>query len=93
MAEEVHHFYPGVDYGLDPEHGSEEGYSKNISPTIPAGSFGISTDPRLGNQLKAVSDKLSTGAKTIEVEGLTPDVLESIPQQHMKEINRVTFIE
>src|SRR3989344_8431981 len=53
------------------------------------------TDPLTANQLKKVSDKISTGAKTIEVSGLglmgggPMKHLASIPRQHWKEIDRL----
>ena len=74
--------YPGADYGLDPE--SPEffaDYSTGISGSVQPASFGYTTDPRTTNQIQAVSQKLSTGAKTIEVTGVTPAELESIPKQ------------
>lgn len=53
------------------------------------------TDPLTANQLKKVSDKISTGARTIEVSGLgltgggPMKHLASIPRQHWKEIDRL----
>jgi len=81
--------YPGADYGLDPDFGSEfsAGFSPGYGPN--AGNIGIPTDPRTANQLAAIAQKLSTGAKTIEVSGVQAQQLESVPKQHMKEINRL----
>ena len=81
-----HNFYPGADYGLDPK---KDDSHIDLDYKFPASQFALPTDPRTANQLKAVSDKLRTGAKTIEVSGITPQVLESIPEQHLKEINRL----
>jgi sugar phosphate isomerase/epimerase len=81
-----HNFYPGADYGLDPK---KDDSHIDLDYKFPASHFALPTDPRTANQLKAVSDKLRTGAKTIEVSGITPQVLESIPEQHLKEINRL----
>lgn len=53
------------------------------------------TDPLTANQLKKVSDKINTGAQTIEVSGLgltgagPMKHLASIPKQHWKEIDRL----
>lgn len=82
-------FYSGADYGFDSSYGNESflGYSGNMR--FPASSFAVTTDPRVSSQLKAVSDKVSTGAKAIEVTGITPAEWESIPQQHLKELNRL----
>jgi len=81
--------YAGTDYGLDPYHGKI--ISQDYDETGPAlvADIGASTDPRTANQVKAVSDKLSTGVKAVEVELVSPEVAESIPRQHMKEINRL----
>lgn len=79
--------YKGANYGFDKE--------ESFEPLIPAkyriqpGQFGITTDPRSANQLKEVSDKLNTGAKTIEISGISTEVLESIPDQHLREIARL----
>ena len=75
MGEEnkvVHNFYPGIDYGLDPEHGSGVEYSENFSPTTPVGSLGITTDPRVANQYYtlAVTELSLNMAQGI---GRTPD--------------------
>ncbi len=75
----------------------QKGYSSfdsspNLSPSnypVKAGSMALSTDPRTANQLQEVSEKLSTGIKSIEVEGVMPEVFESIPKGHLKEINRL----
>jgi len=82
-------FYVGADYGFDPNYGAEfsVGMSQEYTPEV--SQFGYTTDPRMANQLKAVSDKLSTGAKTIEVTAITPAVFESMPKQHLDEINRL----
>lgn len=82
----VYPIYDGADYGL------EKKYKDNplgVTYQVPTGSFGFPTDPRSANQLDAVSRKLNTGAKTIEVSGITPQVFESIPDQHLEEINRL----
>lgn len=56
---------------------------------FPTSQFGLTTDPRTSNQVKEVSNKLSTGAKTIELSLIQTNILESIPRQHFKEINRL----
>jgi len=88
-------FYAGADYGLNPDYGREfsVGLSEGYAPAT--GQFGFPSNPLTANQLKAVSDKLSTGAKTIEVSGVNimgggPGALfDKIPKQHFKEINRL----
>ncbi len=52
--------------------------------------LGISTDPRSANILKEFSDKLTPGQKIVELSLITPEVLEAIPKQHLKEINRLS---
>ena len=66
--------------------------SKSLSPArypVSAGSFGLTTDPRSANILKEVSSKLSSGVKQIEVEGVSPEVFESMPNQDLEEANRL----
>ncbi len=77
--------YQGGYSSLDPE--------KSLSPSnypVLAGSFGLTTDPRSANVLKEVSSKLSSGVKQIEVEGVSPEVFESIPNDQLKEVNRLS---
>jgi len=83
-------FYPGADYGLDPDYGSLTGYR------IRASDLGVPSSPVNANQLKAVSDKLNTGVKTIEVSGLGIQTvgqpmkhMDTIPKQHWEEISRL----
>ena len=85
MAEADINIYEGADYGFDPYYGDFLGGSYRT----PVGTIGLAIDPRTANQLKETSDKLSTGAKAIEVQMTMPEVAESIPQQHLKEINRL----
>jgi hypothetical protein len=49
-----------------------------------------SLDPRTANQLQEFSRVANLGGKTIEVEGLSPEVLDSIPKQHLTEIGRLS---
>ncbi len=69
------------------------GYS-SLTPTysgyVTAGSLGMTTDPRSANILQEVSSKLSSGVKNIEIEGVSPDVFDSIPKQQLKEVYRLS---
>lgn len=82
-------FYAGADYGLSPNYASE--FSTGLFPQyrVSASNFGLPTDPRTANQIKAVSDKLNTGAKTIEVSGVTTATWETVPDPHLEEIYRL----
>jgi len=81
--------YPGADYGFDPDFAGE--FSVGMGPQYPisAGSIGVTTDARTAAQLKEVSTRLGTGAKTIEISGVSAAELESIPEHHLEEINRL----
>lgn len=74
---------------LSSNYGNFTGYRVNPS------QISFPTDATSSNQLKKVSDKISTGAKNIEVSGLnlfaaTPmKGLAAIPKQHWKEIDRL----
>ncbi len=76
--------YQGGYSSLDPDYGIS-GFDK----PIPTGQFGLTTDPRVADVLKEVSSKLSTGVKDIEIEGLQPQILESMPKQHLKEVGQL----
>jgi len=53
-------------------------------------SLGLTTDPRTANIIKDASSKLNTGAKHIELSAVTPEVFESIPNEQLKEVNRLS---
>jgi hypothetical protein len=55
-----------------------------------AGSLGLTTDPRTANVLQDASVKLNTGAKQIELALVDPQIFDSIPQQQLKELNRLS---
>jgi hypothetical protein len=80
MVEE--NFYGGTSYPLEPTYGNPIAYG------TPFSEFSQALDPRTANQIKEVSESLNTGAQAFEVQGTTPDVLESIPKDHFKEMYR-----
>ncbi len=77
--------YQGGYSSLSPKYGDVfTGYRVN-----PA-SFGLTTDPRTANVLQDASTKLNTGAKQIEITGVSPEIFDAIPMQQLKELNRVS---
>ena len=89
-------FYRGTNYGLDANYGSSDSEKKNMMNPFAsypnrtsASSIAVATDARTANQIKATTEKFNTGAKTIEVSMVTPDVTDSIPNQHLDEIRRL----
>jgi len=77
-------FYPGTQYSLESGYGNFVGYRE------PAENIGLTTDARMANVLKAASDNLSTGAKVIEIGGVSPEIFESIPEQVLEETKRLS---
>ncbi len=88
-------FYEGANYGLPPVEDLQSTNSPYIGFQLPAGRFGFPSDPRTANQIDAVSKKISTGTKVIEVSGVSlggqgpMDLMDNIPKQHFTEINRL----
>ncbi len=81
----VSDIYQGGYSSLTPHYGDVfRGYRVN-----PA-TFGLTTDPRTANILQDASTKLNVGAKHIEISAVTPEVFESIPNQQLEEINRLS---
>ncbi len=85
-------FYTGSAYPFEKPYGGFTGpnaYHTSVK------DVSYPTDPLTANQLKKVSDKLSTGTRNIEVSGLglmgggPMKHLASIPRQHWKEIDRL----
>ncbi len=86
-------FYEGGYSALDSEYGrknKDDFFYGSGGIRTPAGRFSITTDSRTANQIAEVSNKLNMGIKNIEVSTLTPEVFESIPKQHLKEIDRIS---
>ncbi len=80
----ISNIYQGGYSSLSPQYGSIFG-NYRINPA----TFGMTTDPRTANILKDASTKFNTGMKHIEISAVTPEVFESIPDQHLKEMNRL----
>ena len=81
----INDLYQGGYSSLDPESsGSFMGYR------VSAGGIGMATDPRTANILQEATTKLSSGVKTIELSTIQPNIIEAIPKQHFKEINRLS---
>ncbi len=81
----INDIYQGGYSSLSPSYGDIfTGYR------VAAGSLGLTTDPRTANVLQEVSSKLSTGLKQIELSAVSPEILESIPKDQFKEINRLS---
>lgn len=77
--------YQGGYSSFDPDKaGLFAGY-KSDTPDI-----GLSTDARTANVLQEVNTKLSTGAKTIELNQVFPEVFDAIPKEQLKEVKRVS---
>jgi hypothetical protein len=53
-------------------------------------TFGLTSDPRTANIIKDVSQKLNTGVKHIEISAVTPEIFESVPNEQLKEIKRLS---
>ncbi|MFH1311065.1 MAG: TIM barrel protein [Nanoarchaeota archaeon] len=69
------------------------GYSSLLPPSdsyITTGSLGMTTDPRTANILQDVSLKLASGVKHVEIEAVSPEVFDSIPNQQLKEVHRLS---
>ncbi len=85
-------FYTGSDFPFQKPYGR---FTGSNAYHVSVKDMAYPTDPLTANQLKKVSDKISTGAQTIEVSGLgltgggAMKHLASIPRQHWKEIDRL----
>ncbi len=77
--------YQGGYSSLKPQYGSIF-TNYRVNPA----TFGLTTDPRTANILQDASTKLNVGAKQIEISAVSPEIFESIPNQQLKEINRLS---
>ena len=79
----------GSDYNLSKDYG--ETFIGN-DYRAPSSNFALTTLPNTANQIREISAKLNTGAKNVEITALQPELFEAIPEQHLKEINRLKKI-
>jgi hypothetical protein len=77
-------FYPGTPYSLEASYGD-----LFVGYRLPTGVIGGATSVQTANQIQEVSNLLNQGIKTIEVQPLQPEIFETIPKQHFKEIARL----
>ena len=82
MASE--NFYEGTSSGLYPD--KDISYSGRVL----AGKIGGTTSIQTANQLQEVSNLLNSGMKAVELQPIQEGVLEMIPKEHLKEINRLS---
>ncbi|MFA5953401.1 MAG: TIM barrel protein [Candidatus Pacearchaeota archaeon] len=67
------------------------GYGENFTGVrANAGSFGITTNPQTANIIKDASTKLSSGVKHIELTLISPKIFDAVPQQQLKELNKLS---
>ncbi len=81
--ESYEYFYSGSSSSLDPNYGTAIGYK------IPLEEIGATTSIQSANQLQEVGNLLNQGVKAIELSPVSPEVFETIPKQHFKEIARL----
>lgn len=83
--EATENFYAGTYSSLEPTYGNLfTGYH------VPFSQIGAPTSPQTANQLAEVSARLSEGMKNVELSLISPDIFESIPKEHWKEVARLT---
>ncbi len=81
----INSIYQGGYSSLKPQYGDIfTGY--RINP----GTLGTTTDPRTANIVQETTNKLNMGVKQIELALVSPEVFDSIPKQHLKEVNRLS---
>jgi len=81
----VSDIYQGGYSSLTPKYGSVFG-TYRVNPA----TFGMTTDPRTANIIQDASTKLNVGAKHIELSAVSPEVFESIPDQQLVEMKRLS---
>ena len=77
--------YQGGYSSLSPKYGSIF-TNYRVNPR----TLGMTTDPRTANIVKDAATKFHTGARHIEVSAVSPEVFESIPNEQLKEMNRLS---
>ncbi|MBT3405007.1 hypothetical protein HN832_03735 [archaeon] len=58
--------------------------------SVDAKTIGMATDPRTANAIKEVNKQVSSGTTAIEVSTVSPEIFDSMPQEQLKEIKRMS---
>jgi len=53
------------------------------------GQLSMSTFPNTANILKEATDKLNMGVRNVDLSIISPEIFDSVPKQHLKEVNRI----
>lgn len=56
---------------------------------VETGMLGATTSPQSANQIQEATSRLNAGVKHIELELISPELFDSIPKQHFKEMKRM----
>ncbi|MDP2925311.1 MAG: TIM barrel protein [Nanoarchaeota archaeon] len=80
--------YEGAPSYLIPRETSLKYLSAGYQSTV--SNLGLATDPRTANQLGEMNIKLNPGQRHMEVGAINQSVMDSIPDQHLDEIRRLS---
>jgi len=80
---EIKDIYQGGFDSLKPNYG-------DVPTLATVSELGTTTDPRNADILTEVSQKIAPGQKTMELSLVSPEVFESVPENQLKEINRLS---
>ncbi len=78
--------YPGALYTTP----SPSYYTPPSAYSTSAGNLGMALDARTANQLGDLNQKLNPGQKFAEIQGISGQTMESIPEQHLDEMKRLS---
>jgi sugar phosphate isomerase/epimerase len=78
--------YPGALYTTP----TPSYYSPPSPYQTSVGNLGMALDARTANQLGDLNQKLNPGQKTVEIQGISGQTMESIPNQHLDEMKRLS---
>tara|TARA_Y100000310_G_scaffold189087_1_gene189048 strand:+ start:71 stop:1900 length:1830 start_codon:yes stop_codon:yes gene_type:complete len=79
-------FYEGALYSTE----NPSYYTPPSAYSTAAGNLGMALDARTANQLGDLNQKLNPGQKFVEIQGISGQTMESIPDQHLDEMNRLS---
>lgn len=66
-------------------------YSGNLDSTyVPQYAISASTSPQTANQIAEATSRLNAGILGVDISMVNPEILEQIPKEHFKEIDRLT---
>lgn len=87
MGDSYISFYEGGYSSLNPEGGNYVGFRLDSGQRLNASQLASTTSPMTANQLNETIARIKEGVKNVEIELVSPEIMEGVPKQQFKEMH------